>query len=486
MSDFLTSLSAYSHLIAFVLTSVLTTAILWAYREPLFFWRLHTWYGFPVIGKLRSLSGDVTKSHATGWFNSEESLCHDYKQYINPIPEKSFLQSTEYLRKSGDTGRTPLSAWMLVLLFVLVAAESLGFSFLLSTSMAQEGSANLHTLMTFAITSVIAIVFAFFMHMAGHQLHRFELVNAAEKKWRVSGQTGPLESKGINLNTDQSVDDNEPQYVQLVNRIGDNKSRWAVWAAAVLITLVFVASTYMRIQHLNSTMIQEAVTSQDSGGNPFATGQAALPDEAKAPQAGAEARAASEQSSAQKGEGYAAFVVLGVIFVFTQFVGVAFGMKFGFAGKNGAAAYGDVLGIATYESYMRRLHPRIHKAEARLRKLQQAMAREGGMVVHCIGSFATFLARDNKAAVPATVVHAPAPAVAVAQEPVSILAQAAPAAVVAESLELSQALAKIDAMQDADQKKQFAMTLSKELRALVIAEMAARKVRASTELDGVF
>lgn len=483
MTEFLSLLSAYTLQLAIMSAATVLLVILWSYRDPILFWRLHLWYGFPVVGKLKSLSGDVTKSPTTGWFNSEESLCHDYKQYIHPIPERDFLRSIEYLRKAGDTGRKPLSAGMMLLLGVLIAAESLGFSFLLSTSMAQEGSANLHAIMTFAITSVIAIVFAFFMHLAGHQLHRFELVNGADKKWRVSGQTGPLESKGIDLNGDQTVDDNQPQYVQLVNRIGDNKSRWAVWAAAVLITLVFVGSTYMRIQHLNSTLIQEAVTPQDSGGNPFANGKAALPDEAKAPQAGAEARAASEQSIAQKGEGYAAFIVLGVIFVFTQFVGVAFGMKFGFAGKQGKPAYDDVLGSATYEAYMRRLYPRIHKAEARLRKLQQAMAREGGMVVHCIGSFAAFLARDNRPAVPVVNVgNEPAPIPTTPTIPTS----SPPIRIADEQLDLRQALAKVDSLPERAQKEQFILALPDALRALVIAEMKARKARLSSELDGVF
>ena len=487
MSEFMAMVAANALPVGLLLGLVSMFAIYLAAREPWNYFFMDLVYGLPLVGKLQALSRDSTKSRKTGWLVSEEALCGDYGKYVNTVSEREFWRGSEYMRKAGDTGRKPLNAGMMILLGVLIAAESLGFSFLLSTAMAQEGSANLHTLMTFAVTLVLAIVFAYFMHAAGAQLHRSGLIGHAEKTWRDDGQSVDLTNGTIDLKTEQDKDDDKPDYVQLISRVGRNKSYGAVIGAGVLIALVAVGSTYMRIQHANSALVQEAITATDSGGNPFADGKGALPDEARASQDEALARARSEATTASGRESYAAFVVLGVIFVFTQFVGVMFGMKYGFAGSQGTDAYKLTRGFGTFDEYLRSFGSRIHTAEARLRNLQQRMAsHSGSKALDLNGDFESYLRRrhfDSPGSTqpglspPATLVAATAPAPA-----------AVASAESADNITLAQALAGVDALSDVTQKKAFTVSLPHGLRAEVISAMKARKAQAAalSELDDVF
>jgi hypothetical protein len=477
MGDFSTLLSTYAWQMALLFGLGMLVTIHIVFREALGFFYMDLFYGLPWIGKLASLSRDVSRSRSSGWLISEDTLCADYKRYVEPLSEAAFHNRLEYLRKAGDAGRKPLSVVLMLMLGLLIAAEALGFSFLLSTAMAQEGSANLHTLMTFAITAVIASVFALIMHAAGHQLYRSGLISRALRDARMDDNLGLKEQK-TDLNSEQSLDDDQPTYQQLVNRVGDTKSYWAVIAAVVFIVSVFVGSTVMRIHHLNNTLIQEAVATSDAGGNPFAEGKAALPDEAAAPQQEALQRAKQESTSATKGEGYAAFVVLGVIFVFTQFVGVMFGMKYGFAGKNSADAFLETLGCATYERYQRVFSPRVHKAKARLRNLQQKIAAANGTkAMEFLGDFDEFLARKPKT----VSVAAPAPATAPAPAPAPAPVAAAIAA--PETSNLTEAMASYDAL-DKDQRNLYVTRLSPALRAEVLAEIKARAA-VLAELDNL-
>lgn len=487
MSEFMAMLAANAVPVGVLMGLASLFAIYLAAREPFNYFFMDLFYGLPLVGKLGALSRDSTKSRKTGWLISEETLCGDYGKYVNTVSEREFWRGAEYMRKAGDTGRKPLSVAMMVLLGVLIAAESLGFSFLLSTAMAQEGSANLHTIMTFAVTLVLAIVFAYFMHAAGAQLHRSGLIGHAEKTWRDDGQSVDLTNGSIDLKTDQGKDDDKPDYVQLISRVGRNKSYGAVIGAGILIALVAIGSTYMRIQHANSALVQEAISAGAASGtdNPFADAKPGLPDEARASQDEALRRAREEATSASGRESYAAFVVLGVIFVFTQFVGVMFGMKYGFAGSQGGDAFKLTRGFGTYDEYLRSFAGRIHTAEARLRNLQQRMAsHSGSKALDLNGDFETYLRRRHAGGAGGHVAVAPSPAPSPAPAP-------APAPVVeaaASPQTVAEALAALDALSDVAQKKTLTLTLPDALRAEVVAAIKTRKAQAAamSELDDVF
>ena len=89
-------------------------------------------------------------------------------------------------------------------------------------------------------------------------------------------------------------------------------------------------------------------------------------------------KARVEALSNEKGEGLAAFIMLALIFIVTQIVGIYAGFKYGFAGKESAAAFRGTRGFATYDDYMDRFEPMIQVGQAKLQTLQRNLAAMGG------------------------------------------------------------------------------------------------------------
>jgi hypothetical protein len=206
-----------------ILTMVVlaTSVVLYLSNVRVRFWWMNFWYSLPVIGKLARLSRDNTRtSRDQSWTNGERTLCHDYKQFLHLTTESEFRKRLVYLSKAHDLGRTPLPGWLILLLATLVIAEGLGFSYLLGSWMAMEGSENTRQLLMVAIVFVLCVILLFITHSAGHQLYRTSLVNRCNKEWRDDGQPGNFKSGSMMLNDDQSKDDQHSEYTQVVNRVG--------------------------------------------------------------------------------------------------------------------------------------------------------------------------------------------------------------------------------------------------------------------------
>ena len=101
-------------------------------------WVRDFWATFPVIGTIARLSRDNTKS-PDGWYRAEETLCAVYAPFAEVVGQDEFRNSTMYLRKSTDLGRSPTPFGVWALLVLLVIAEGLGFSYLLGQWMADKG-----------------------------------------------------------------------------------------------------------------------------------------------------------------------------------------------------------------------------------------------------------------------------------------------------------------------------------------------------------
>ena len=114
-----------------------------------------------------------------GWMNAEEKLCTTYKKYVSQMSKEKFLQRIEYMKHSVDLGRSPMGAGMKVFLFLLVAAESMGFSYLLGTYAASEGSSKLYEQLMYAIVFVLASILAMVTHEAGSQFYRTKQIGRA-------------------------------------------------------------------------------------------------------------------------------------------------------------------------------------------------------------------------------------------------------------------------------------------------------------------
>lgn len=339
---------------------------------------MNFWYGLPVIGKIARLSRDNTRyAKNRTWTISERTLCDAYKQFIHFTTEQEFGKRLTYLSKAHDLGRSPTPGWMMGLLFVLVLAEGLGFSYMLGTWMAGEsGSENTRQLLMWAVVFVLCVVFVFVMHYAGHQLYRYNLVKKADSDWRADGQTDKFSSHNIKLEDNQNKDDDQPEYTQCVNRVGTGRSYFMVAVAATIIVVVSVVSTVMRMKHLDSEHTAATTLSAPAaaGGNPFENLGQALPAEVLQGQAKAEEKAAADGRAAYKDEGYAAFFMLAFIFAITQLVGIAGGYKWGFAGRESKAAFKGTRGFSTYDDYLSFYAPLAQVAQSKLQALQQKLS----------------------------------------------------------------------------------------------------------------
>lgn len=343
------------------------------------FWVTDFWVTFPFIGPMARLSKDITHG-ANGWLRAEESLCGKYKTYCNLLPRDLFNERTEYLRKAADLGRTPTPFWVLSLLVILVIAEGLGFSYLLGTWMAREGSANTHTLLMFAIVLVLCVILVAITHFAGKQFYRTSLLRSCFKRFKERGGDD-YAVRRVKLDEHQSLDDNAPEFKQIINRVAQHSHDKGSYAGMVIavITIISIAviSTYMRMQNLENEILRETTLAEQSAGadassgNPF--GNLTLPAEVRQAQQQADNQAKKEATNALKSEGMAAFAILAVIFTVTQIVGIGAGYTYGFAGQESKDAYRELGGFSTYESYLAHYRPRRDLANSRLKDLQQRL-----------------------------------------------------------------------------------------------------------------
>lgn len=357
------------------------------------FWFRDFWVTLPLIGDVARYSKNHEKARE-GWMAAEEKLCSVYKRFVNLTSEPVFNERIEYMRNAGDLGRTPMPMSIKALLFVLVIAEGLGFSYLLGTWMAREGSANVHTMLMFAIVFVIGSILVWVTHAAGHQYYRTSLLRSCYKRYREK-EGKEYSSRLVSLNDPQDVDQAQPDYVRCINRVAKNAHEkgsfgW-LWVAGLFIAAIFVLSTYMRYQNMNHELTIEARQQQEQStqlaNDPFAG--MTLPDEVTQPQREADRKLDQEILDSTKGEGLAANIMLGLIFVVTQIVGFGAGYKYGFVGRetykpaNGNnfsffwsqmdGAYVDTGGFSTYDSYWSTFEPLIDIINSRLRALQQLL-----------------------------------------------------------------------------------------------------------------
>jgi hypothetical protein len=469
-----------------LLSLVILIGIYFSFKFRIDLWWLNFWYALPIIGKTARLSKDSSRyAKDNSWTNSERTLCNDYAQFMHLTSEAEFNKRIDYMSKAGDTGRSPTPGWLFLVLGLLIIAEGMGFSYLLGSWMAMEGSENTRLLLMGGIVFVLCVVLGFLTHNAGHQLFRTNLIRRCQKEWRDDGQRSMLRTANISLKDDQRQDDNQPHYTQCVNRVGSDSSYALVGIAAAAIIVIAVMSTVMRVKHLEGEQGREtlqAVPTAQAGaeGNPFANG-AALPAELTAPQAAADAKAKNDINASTTVEGLSAFVMLAFIFVVTQIVGIIAGYKWGFAGKNSKDAYASTLGFSTYDDYTRYFSPILSNAEAKLSTLQQRLIEQGGNVgLNLKHTFEQFLTERQ----------------AVQLEQAGVRQRQAAAAAAQPSPE--QVLARVEQFgEDKEGAKRYLLGLDEQLRAQVTpllkarkeerqrAEAAQRSVQQEQELDDI-
>ena len=367
-------------------------------------WVRDFWATFPVIGTIARLSRDNTKS-PDGWYRAEETLCAVYAPFAEVVGQDEFRNSTMYLRKSTDLGRSPTPFGVWALLVLLVIAEGLGFSYLLGQWMAREGSANTHTLLMVAIVLVLCAILVAITHKAGSQYRRTNLLRSCFKRYKELGAQ-EYSSDAIDLDSDQSKDDNQPGYKQILNRVAehphDKGSYMAMWVAVISIAVIAILSTVMRYQNLQSeralinmetSVSAPAAVASSGSSNPFGF---PVPGEVSEPNNEARQYGEKEAADAHTIEGLSAFLMLAFIFIITQIVGIGAGYKYSFAGAQSKDAYKVTKGFATHSEYFRSVKPINDLASGRLKELQQKLEEKSHQRMDLSHTFNDYLARAKK------------------------------------------------------------------------------------------
>lgn len=382
--DYVKEMFATAPFMAWSIVSVLVAAtVMVTLWDKISWWWLNTWYSFPLIGKVASLSRDNNRPDADGWHKAELTLCRDYKKFMRLRSEADFNEKISYLTKARDLGRspTPKLIWILTTLMVLV--EAMGFSYVLAGYTIPGASENTQQMGALGIAFLISVVLVAFTHFAGHEIYKTLRSKEARTEWVDAGRP-PREAKPVALAHPQHIDDYRPGYEQFWNRHGSGGSFAITWITAVLVVVVAIGATYVRGQVLEKQLQQQVTGQLDGGVASITLGSAnitisasgnsmPLPaDDAAADQAAKRKSLEDEKSIDTKG-GWGTFIVLAVLFVFLQILGVIFGFKWGFAGRQSDEAYAAIAGFSSYDDVRERYRLVADAAQAKLETLQQAM-----------------------------------------------------------------------------------------------------------------
>lgn len=403
LSEFLHTYPALVWAILYTAAAAIVLSLMW---DKLKWWWLNTWYNFPVIGKTARLSKDLHQSaDGSGWFKSERALCQDYKTFVQVQSEYDFNERTTYLQKAGDNGRTttPLAIWILIVGFVFVEAQ--GFSYVLAGYTVPGASETTQQYAALGIAFIVSALCVLLTHQAGQELYRSLKIKRARKDWIEDGRRHKLRTRSMPLTTAQHLDDDEPEYSQVCNRVGLDASFVVSWATLAFVLMIAVGATYVRVQSANKLMDDavrlqksELVQQQATGVGLDLMQQSVIPDADAKSNLEADGKAVEEAAQYDLHGYWVTFAILAVLFVFLQGLGVLFGYRWGFAGENSKAAY-QALGkgkFLTYGDVRLASQHFIDKAQNQLENLQQRMiyhhANQGsGVAVHPTRTFLEFL-----------------------------------------------------------------------------------------------
>lgn len=468
-----------------VVSTMIALVVIVALWDQVKWWWLNTWMSFPLIGRINSLSKDLNRDVTNpSWFKAEKTLCRDYKKFIRIQNELDFNDKIEYLTKAGDNGRKAIPMWIWILTVAMVFVEAMGFSYVLAGYTLPGASENLQQTGAYGIAFLISIILVALTHFAGHELYKSGKIAHARREWAEDGRKHKLTTGTVALAKPQSIDDDQPRYTQLCNRVGTHPSYKITILTAVFVISVAVFATYVRGQVLEKSLHQEVVGASQVVGANNADGldfsnDLALPEADLAQNQAAVDKARADETSIDRHGGWATFIVLAFVFVFLQILGVIFGHRWGFAGQNSAAAFADI-GYGRYNTYadVREHYQEItDTAQSKLETLQQKLmdrnAQHGTDGMHTSKSFYDFMelsrqeeSKDRESQRQHTQRQAEA-------RQTKVVTDAQDFSVV---VSLPDALRTLDSLQDKNAKKDFIHSLPVELQTEVLEAIKKAKL----------
>lgn len=493
MKEFFTTYPVAAWSIVSVMLALAVMATLW---EKIKWWWHNTAYSFPLIGRISGLAGDGNMDAAnTGWYKAERTLCRDYKKFIRIQDEHDFNEKITYLTKAGDNGRRETPGWIWVLTIAMVFVEAMGFSYVLAGYTLPGASENLQQTGAYGIAFLISVILVAFTHFAGHELFKSAQIKNARREWIEDNRSHKLTTGPIPLARPQSSDDDQPTYAQLANRVGIHPGYIIFISTVVFVLIIAAFATYVRGQVLEK-QLQQQVTGRSNQADLSANiASSSLDMSAKAsndlPDADLQAnkqaddKALQDEANIDRHGGWGTFIVLAFVFVFLQILGVMFGFRWGFAGKNSSDAFRAIGNgrYATYSDVREHYREIADVAQSKLEALQQKMMEKnsssGTNAQYTTKSFRDFMqdAREENAKDRINERQHSAEN-AVHNQPITLSTATLAAPAVNAKLEhfdIGQVLQQLDALANKDAKKALLATLPEALDNQVRAALKARK-----------
>jgi hypothetical protein len=418
-------------------------------------------------------------NEATQWLHSEETLCNDYAFHVHYQTKEEFDNHLLYLRKAADLGRRPTPFWLWAILIILLAAEAVGFSYLLAGTLAADMSERSRQIGTVAIVIVLCFVLLLATHNAGHELFKNMRIKSRRARWIEDQRPGKFPSQEIGLSENQSIDDDQPEYTQCVNRVGTDEN-W-LWVWGVLLAILLIAGLQFSMRMYQSRVSRGADTAgapsslPQSDGPSFGTDPSAppLPTSLTSSQKTADDKAHADINHDQDGENISGFIMLSVLFVITQALGIYSGYSYGYAGKESADAYTQTRGAKTYTDYIYYPQNTIRIAQSRLKslqeKIQKRVTNKGIVTGKTFGEF--LRQRDEQDLATWRSVRK-----------LNGTAEPPKAASVSNGLDaaVQAAVAKVQGLASKEEKESYLDSLSDDMFGRVTAELKRQKEAAST------
>ena len=310
------------------------------------FWLMCVWYRVPLIGKNARLARDLRLTD-DGWFASEIMLCADFDMQLRRRADDPALydKATRYLQKVQEHGRRPMGFWHWLWIAVLVVAEAAMFGYVLAGYVTPGGSEALQLQGALAIGILIASVLVWMTHMMGKELHRRALIRKARTWWhQYKGEPRPnlTDAKGQVGLADNEKDDNEPAYIQLLNRVEHNHNATPgggvlIVATTFLIILFAVGAYYVRSQTQQTLLAEDAQLAAQATST-YSFGANDLPDEVVSDQEAAANRLDAQIKEWKLKAGNVTFVLLAILFGCIQLFGISLGRTHSLVGRESRRA----------------------------------------------------------------------------------------------------------------------------------------------------
>ncbi|ROZ83896.1 hypothetical protein EF096_07325 [Pseudomonas neustonica] len=375
-----------------ILSALISLLLIVIYWDKVRYFVMRVWHGIPVIGTVARLARSSTSSDSKGWLLSEVSLSNDYYDYYQEVGDKSseyYNKCESYLDTIGEGGRRERPAWVLVLVFLLILFEAVGFAYVLVPFINQNLSSNDQAYLGWMAAFLLSIISAGFAEAAGRALHHNSLVNKARHWWEGDAdpsKVNPLKQvqPGVRIKETEK-DEQAKDYNRILARIVTNQTvtprhGWIV--GCVLVVLIMACAAFgiraYQLKSIETEMVSSpdvfAQQSYEQSASPFD-----LPAESASVNEVSEDSALTDKMDAIRSASLITFIVLSVIYVAIQAVSVWLASIFGFAGVESKKAWfytHKFNNAAELERWMETQRTKIAAhADHKLRMLQMKLAK---------------------------------------------------------------------------------------------------------------